>query len=136
MSPTIKRVLYVEGLITLPFLVGQFCDADLEVAFSAKSTLFVRDLQGIRFTNLVVRWEYPISTQYIFKKQLSSNSNMFHGLMRFTIIKAHDTLGLFFYESRIETPEVLRKTFSLIEFNAFFKSSVLLSRTVLEARNS
>ncbi|GKF74018.1 hypothetical protein Tco_0220350, partial [Tanacetum coccineum] len=42
---TIKRVYYVEGLNHTLFSVGQFCDADLEVAFR-KSTCFVRDLQG------------------------------------------------------------------------------------------
>nr|GEZ89962.1 retrovirus-related Pol polyprotein from transposon TNT 1-94 [Tanacetum cinerariifolium] len=41
----INRVYYVEGLNHNPFSVGQFCDADLEVAFR-KSTCFVRDLQG------------------------------------------------------------------------------------------
>nr|GEU96137.1 integrase, catalytic region, zinc finger, CCHC-type, peptidase aspartic, catalytic [Tanacetum cinerariifolium] len=42
---TIKRVYYVEGLNHNLFSVGQFCDADLEVAFW-KSICFVRDLQG------------------------------------------------------------------------------------------
>ncbi|GJX69693.1 retrovirus-related pol polyprotein from transposon TNT 1-94 [Tanacetum coccineum] len=42
---TINRVYYVEGLNYNLFSVGQFCDADLEVAFR-KSTCFVRDLQG------------------------------------------------------------------------------------------
>nr|GEW26210.1 hypothetical protein [Tanacetum cinerariifolium] len=42
---TINRVYYVEGLNHNLFLVGQFCDANLEVAFR-KSTCFVRDLQG------------------------------------------------------------------------------------------
>ncbi|GJQ95432.1 hypothetical protein Tco_0006571 [Tanacetum coccineum] len=42
---TIRRVYYVEGLNHNLFSVGQFCDADLEVAFR-KSTCFVRDLQG------------------------------------------------------------------------------------------
>ncbi|GJX62996.1 retrovirus-related pol polyprotein from transposon TNT 1-94 [Tanacetum coccineum] len=42
---TIKRVYYVEGLNHNLFSVGQFCDADLEVAFR-KSTCFMRDLQG------------------------------------------------------------------------------------------
>nr|GFB83237.1 retrovirus-related Pol polyprotein from transposon TNT 1-94 [Tanacetum cinerariifolium] len=42
---TINRVYYVEGLNYNLFLVGQFHDADLEVAFK-KSTCFVRDLQG------------------------------------------------------------------------------------------
>nr|GEZ87637.1 retrovirus-related Pol polyprotein from transposon TNT 1-94 [Tanacetum cinerariifolium] len=42
---TINRIYYVEGLNHNLFSVGQFCDADLEVAFR-KSTCFVRDLQG------------------------------------------------------------------------------------------
>nr|GEZ53701.1 retrovirus-related Pol polyprotein from transposon TNT 1-94 [Tanacetum cinerariifolium] len=42
---TIKRVYYVEGLKHNLFFVGQFYDADLEVAFR-KSTCFFRDLQG------------------------------------------------------------------------------------------
>nr|GFC25223.1 putative ribonuclease H-like domain-containing protein [Tanacetum cinerariifolium] len=42
---TINRVYYVEGLNHNLFSAGQFCDADLEVAFW-KSTCFVRDLQG------------------------------------------------------------------------------------------
>ncbi|GJU15507.1 retrovirus-related pol polyprotein from transposon TNT 1-94 [Tanacetum coccineum] len=42
---TINRVYYVEGLNHNLFSVGQFFDADLEVAFR-KSTCFVRDLQG------------------------------------------------------------------------------------------
>ncbi|GJW37174.1 retrovirus-related pol polyprotein from transposon TNT 1-94 [Tanacetum coccineum] len=41
---TINRVYYVEANHNL-FLVGQFCDANLEVAFQ-KSECFVRDLQG------------------------------------------------------------------------------------------
>ncbi|GJZ94761.1 retrovirus-related pol polyprotein from transposon TNT 1-94 [Tanacetum coccineum] len=41
----IKRVYYVEGLNHNLFSIGQFCDADLEVAFR-KSTCFMRDLQG------------------------------------------------------------------------------------------
>nr|GEY12657.1 retrovirus-related Pol polyprotein from transposon TNT 1-94 [Tanacetum cinerariifolium] len=45
---TINRVYYVEGLNHNLFLVGQFCDTDLEVAFR-KSTCFVRDLQGNDF---------------------------------------------------------------------------------------
>nr|GEU93751.1 retrovirus-related Pol polyprotein from transposon TNT 1-94 [Tanacetum cinerariifolium] len=42
---TIKRVYYVEGLSHNLFSVGQFCDADLEVAFR-KSTCYIRDLKG------------------------------------------------------------------------------------------
>ncbi|GJZ26422.1 hypothetical protein Tco_0570675 [Tanacetum coccineum] len=43
---TISRVSYVEGLGHNLFSVGQFCDSDLEVAFS-KHTCFIRDLEGV-----------------------------------------------------------------------------------------
>nr|GEV50237.1 ribonuclease H-like domain-containing protein [Tanacetum cinerariifolium] len=42
---TIKRVYYVEELNHNLFFVGQFYDADLEVAFR-KSTCYIRDLKG------------------------------------------------------------------------------------------
>ncbi|GJS53252.1 retrovirus-related pol polyprotein from transposon TNT 1-94 [Tanacetum coccineum] len=42
---TVKMVYYVEGINHNLFFVGQFCDADLEVAFW-KSTCYVRDLKG------------------------------------------------------------------------------------------
>nr|GEV37529.1 retrovirus-related Pol polyprotein from transposon TNT 1-94 [Tanacetum cinerariifolium] len=42
---TIKRVYYVEWLNHNLFFVGQFCDADLEVAFR-KSTCYIHDLKG------------------------------------------------------------------------------------------
>nr|GEZ90452.1 integrase, catalytic region, zinc finger, CCHC-type, peptidase aspartic, catalytic [Tanacetum cinerariifolium] len=44
-SIMIKRVYYVEGLNHNLFSVGQFCDANLEVAFQ-KSTCYIRDLKG------------------------------------------------------------------------------------------
>ncbi|GJW99864.1 hypothetical protein Tco_0662560 [Tanacetum coccineum] len=42
----ISRVYYVEGLRHNLFYVGQFCDADLEVAFR-KNTCFIRNLEGV-----------------------------------------------------------------------------------------
>nr|GEX64624.1 hypothetical protein [Tanacetum cinerariifolium] len=42
---TIKRVYYVKGLNHNLFSIGQFYDADLEVAFR-KSTCYIRDLKG------------------------------------------------------------------------------------------
>nr|GEZ67901.1 integrase, catalytic region, zinc finger, CCHC-type, peptidase aspartic, catalytic [Tanacetum cinerariifolium] len=42
---TITRVYYIEGLNHNLFSIGQFCDADLEVAFR-KSTCFIRALKG------------------------------------------------------------------------------------------
>nr|GEY20351.1 integrase, catalytic region, zinc finger, CCHC-type, peptidase aspartic, catalytic [Tanacetum cinerariifolium] len=50
---TINRFYYVEGLNHNLFSVGQFCDADLEVAFR-KSTCFVRDLQGHTNSSMVM----------------------------------------------------------------------------------
>nr|GEU87570.1 hypothetical protein [Tanacetum cinerariifolium] len=56
---TITRVYFVEGLGHNLFLVGQFCDADLEVAFR-RNTCFIRDLDGVnllkgnRSTNLYI----------------------------------------------------------------------------------
>ncbi|GJS41378.1 retrovirus-related pol polyprotein from transposon TNT 1-94 [Tanacetum coccineum] len=41
-----SRVYYVEGLGHNLFSVGQFCDADLEVAFW-KNTCFIRNLKGV-----------------------------------------------------------------------------------------
>ncbi|GJT42803.1 retrovirus-related pol polyprotein from transposon TNT 1-94 [Tanacetum coccineum] len=63
----ISRVYYVEGLGHNLFFVGQFCDADLEVAFQ-KNTCFIRNLEGVdllsgsRDTNL-----YPISLDDMLK---------------------------------------------------------------------
>ncbi|GJX91634.1 hypothetical protein Tco_0344960 [Tanacetum coccineum] len=71
---TIKWVYYVKGLNHNLFSVGQFCDADLEVAFR-KSIVFVRDFQGKRFTI----WCHDlIFTQYLFKNHFI-NYNLFMG---------------------------------------------------------
>nr|GEU46836.1 retrovirus-related Pol polyprotein from transposon TNT 1-94 [Tanacetum cinerariifolium] len=67
---TISRVYYVEGLGRNLFSVGQFCDADLEVAFQ-KNTYFIRNLDGVdllsgsRDTNL-----YTISLDEMLKTSL------------------------------------------------------------------
>nr|GEY45934.1 putative ribonuclease H-like domain-containing protein [Tanacetum cinerariifolium] len=50
---TIKRVYYVEGLNHNLFFIGQFCDADLEVAFR-KSTCYIRDLKGNDLLTVIV----------------------------------------------------------------------------------
>nr|GEZ89829.1 retrovirus-related Pol polyprotein from transposon TNT 1-94 [Tanacetum cinerariifolium] len=43
---TITRVYFVKGLGHNVFSLGQFCDADLEVAFR-RTTCFIRDLDGV-----------------------------------------------------------------------------------------
>nr|GEW02251.1 putative ribonuclease H-like domain-containing protein [Tanacetum cinerariifolium] len=55
----INMVYYVEGLNHNLFSVGQFCDANLEVAFM-KSTCFVRDLQG---NDLLIAHAHILSQQ-------------------------------------------------------------------------
>nr|GFA08398.1 copia protein [Tanacetum cinerariifolium] len=62
---TINRVYYVKVLNHNLFSVGQFCDADLEVAFW-KSTCFVRDLQG---NDLVTGNRDLISIQFLFNNR-------------------------------------------------------------------
>ncbi|GKC78703.1 retrovirus-related pol polyprotein from transposon TNT 1-94 [Tanacetum coccineum] len=42
----VSRVYYVDGLGHNLFSIGQFCDADLEVAFR-KNTCFIRNLEGV-----------------------------------------------------------------------------------------
>ncbi|GJW26307.1 retrovirus-related pol polyprotein from transposon TNT 1-94, partial [Tanacetum coccineum] len=42
----ISRVYYIEGLGHNLFSIGQFCDADLKVAFR-KNTCFIRNLEGV-----------------------------------------------------------------------------------------
>nr|GEU60915.1 retrovirus-related Pol polyprotein from transposon TNT 1-94 [Tanacetum cinerariifolium] len=64
---TITRVYFVEGLGRNLFSVGQFCDADLEVAFR-RNTCFIRDLNGVdllkgnRSTNLYTINLYDIAS--------------------------------------------------------------------------
>ncbi|GKB37064.1 hypothetical protein Tco_0882006 [Tanacetum coccineum] len=75
----ISRVYYVEGLGHNLFSVGQFCDADLEVAFQ-KNACFIHNLEGVdlhsgsRDTNL-----YTISLDDMLKSSpiclLSKASN-------------------------------------------------------------
>nr|GEY50535.1 Gag-Pol polyprotein [Tanacetum cinerariifolium] len=59
---TIKRVYYVEGLNHNLFFVGQFCDADLEVAFR-KSTCYIRDVKG---NDLLTGTEFLNKTLYAY----------------------------------------------------------------------
>nr|GEY05634.1 hypothetical protein [Tanacetum cinerariifolium] len=49
----IKMVYYVEGLNHNLFSVGQFCDADLEVAFR-KSTCYIQSINGKKYVLVIV----------------------------------------------------------------------------------
>ncbi|GJU56818.1 retrovirus-related pol polyprotein from transposon TNT 1-94 [Tanacetum coccineum] len=69
-NATILRVYYVEGLRHNLFFAGQFCDADLKVAFW-KNTFFIHNLEGVdllsrsRDTNL-----YTISLDDMLKTSM------------------------------------------------------------------
>nr|GFA83516.1 retrovirus-related Pol polyprotein from transposon TNT 1-94 [Tanacetum cinerariifolium] len=65
------KVYYVKGLNHNLFSVGQFCDADLEVAFK-KSTCFVRDLQG----NDLLTGNHGSDLYIISLKELTSSTSL------------------------------------------------------------
>nr|GEW67151.1 hypothetical protein [Tanacetum cinerariifolium] len=84
---TIKRVYYVEGLNHNLFFVGQFCDADLEVAFR-KSTCFIRDLKG---NDLLTAWLWHrrLSHLNFDTINLLSKNDIVVGLPKLKFIKDH-----------------------------------------------
>ncbi|GJR59039.1 retrovirus-related pol polyprotein from transposon TNT 1-94 [Tanacetum coccineum] len=128
----INRVYYVEGLNHNLFSVGQFCDADLEVAFR-KSTCFVRDLHGNdlltgnRGSDL-----YTISLQettsstpiclmarasptqaWLWHRRLSHLNFDYINLLS----KKDVVIGLPKLNSKDETPEVLKDFLTMIQQN-------------------
>nr|GFA62986.1 hypothetical protein [Tanacetum cinerariifolium] len=128
---TIKRVYYVEGLNYNLFSVGQFCDADLDVAFR-KSTCFIRNLKGndllpgSRGTDL-----YSITLQdtnspnpiYLVAKVTSSQAWLWHRRLSHLNF---DTINLLskndivihldsFLRSKDDTPEVLIDFLRLVQ---------------------
>ncbi|GJT95878.1 retrovirus-related pol polyprotein from transposon TNT 1-94 [Tanacetum coccineum] len=86
---TISTVYFIEGLGHNLFYVGQFCDADLEVAFG-KNTYFIRNLEGVdlllgpRDTNL-----YKISLDDILKTSPISKDGLARGIPRLKFQKDH-----------------------------------------------
>ncbi|GKD14484.1 integrase, catalytic region, zinc finger, CCHC-type containing protein, partial [Tanacetum coccineum] len=90
---TIKRVYYVKGLNQNLFFVGQFCDADLEVAFW-KSTCYIRDLKGndlltgSRGTYFMVMALSSLSSKFDIINLLSKN-NIVTGLPKLKFVKDH-----------------------------------------------
>nr|GEZ65131.1 integrase, catalytic region, zinc finger, CCHC-type, peptidase aspartic, catalytic [Tanacetum cinerariifolium] len=129
-SITIKRVYYVEGLNHNLFSVGQFCDADLEVAFR-KSTCFIRDLKGndlltgSRGTDL-----YSITLQdtnspnpiCLMAKATSSQAWLWHrpsmNGKRYVLVIVDDYsryTWTHFLRSKDETPEVLIDFLRLVQ---------------------
>nr|GEY91611.1 hypothetical protein [Tanacetum cinerariifolium] len=84
---TIKRVYYVEGLNHNLFSVGQFCDADLEVAFR-KSTCYIRDLKR---NDLLIAWLWHrhLSHLNFDTINLLSKNDIVVGLPKLKFIKDH-----------------------------------------------
>ncbi|GJW62343.1 retrovirus-related pol polyprotein from transposon TNT 1-94 [Tanacetum coccineum] len=86
---TISRVYYVEGLRHNLFLVGQFYESDLEVAFQ-KTTCFIRNLDsvnllsGSRDTNL-----YTISFDDMLKTSPISKDSLARGILKLKFKKDH-----------------------------------------------
>nr|GEZ38531.1 hypothetical protein [Tanacetum cinerariifolium] len=82
-----KRVYYVEGLNHNLFFIGQFCDADLEDAFS-KSTCYIRDLKG---NDLLTAWLWHrrLSHLNFDTINLLSKNDIVVGLLKLKFVKDH-----------------------------------------------
>ncbi|GKA03046.1 phosphoinositide phosphatase SAC6-like protein [Tanacetum coccineum] len=100
---TIKRVYYVKGLNHNLFFVGQFYDADLEVAFR-KSTCYIRDLKG---NDLLIAKATP-SQAWLWHHRLSHLKFDFINLLSKNDITQ-------FLRSKDETPEVLIDFLKLVQ---------------------
>nr|GEX78198.1 hypothetical protein [Tanacetum cinerariifolium] len=81
------RVYYVEGLNHNLFSIGQFCDADLEVAFR-KSTCFICDLNG---NDLLTAWLWHrrLSHLNFDTINLLSKNDIVVGLPKLKFVKDH-----------------------------------------------
>nr|GEY34516.1 hypothetical protein [Tanacetum cinerariifolium] len=88
----IKRVYYVEGLNDNLFSVGQFCDADLEVAFR-KSTCYIRDLKGndllTAASSQAWLWHRRLSHLNFDTINLLSKNDIVVGLPKLKFVKDH-----------------------------------------------
>nr|GEV23530.1 hypothetical protein [Tanacetum cinerariifolium] len=91
-SVTIKRVYYVEGLNHSLFSVGQFCDADLEVAFQ-KSACYIRDLKGndllTATSSQACLWHHCLSHLNFDTINFLSKNDIVVGLPKLKFVKDH-----------------------------------------------
>nr|GEY24995.1 hypothetical protein [Tanacetum cinerariifolium] len=89
---TIKRVYYVEGLNHNLFSIGQFYDADLEVAFW-KSTCYIRDLKGndllTATSSQALLWHRHLSHLNFDTINLLSKNDIVIGLPKLKFVKDH-----------------------------------------------
>ncbi|GJV29215.1 retrovirus-related pol polyprotein from transposon TNT 1-94, partial [Tanacetum coccineum] len=118
----ISRVYYVEGLGHNLFFVGQFCDADLEVAFQ-KNTCFIRNLEGVdllsgsRDTNLyIISLDDMLKSYPIFQNVRTDNGTEF---VNQTLREWYENVGITHQTSVARTPQqngvVERRNQTLIE---------------------
>nr|GEU89194.1 hypothetical protein [Tanacetum cinerariifolium] len=110
---TITRVYFVEGLGHNLFSVGQFCDADLEVAFR-RNTCFIRNLDGVdllkgnRSTNLYTINLHEIASAspiYLMARATPTKSWLWH--QRLSHLN-FDTINDLAKNDLDETPEVIK----------------------------
>ncbi|GKA48198.1 retrovirus-related pol polyprotein from transposon TNT 1-94 [Tanacetum coccineum] len=144
---TIKRVYYVKGLNHNLFSVGQFCDADLEVAFR-KSTCYILDLKGNDFlTGKAKRKSFLTKTTLSSKRRLQLLHMDLCGLMHVESINGKkyvlvivDDLSRYtwthFMRSKDETPEVLIDFLTLVQrgLHAQMASDHVSSDPVLQSK--
>ncbi|GJW64497.1 retrovirus-related pol polyprotein from transposon TNT 1-94 [Tanacetum coccineum] len=135
---TTNRVYYVEGLNYNLFSVGQFCDADLKVAF-LKSTCFVRDLQGNDLLTVKQkRSSFKTKVVPSLKGRLNLLHMDFYGSMRVECINGKKYILVIvddysrytwtlFLRSKDETPEVLKDFLKMIQRN--LQAQVITVRT-------
>nr|GEZ06511.1 hypothetical protein [Tanacetum cinerariifolium] len=111
---TIKRVYYIEGLNYNLFSIGQFCDADLEVAFR-KSTCYIRDLKG---NDLLTAWLWRRRIFHLNFDTINllSKNEIVIGLPKLKFVKDHLC-------SSCELGKAKRKSFeSKIHLDSFLRS--------------
>nr|GEY00048.1 integrase, catalytic region, zinc finger, CCHC-type, peptidase aspartic, catalytic [Tanacetum cinerariifolium] len=128
---TIKRVYYVKGLNHNLFSIGQFSDADLEVAFR-KSTCFIRDLKendlltgsrGKDLYSIILQDTNSPNPIFLMAKATSSQVWLWHHHLSHLNF---DTINLLskndivihldsFLRSKDETPEVLIDFLRLVQ---------------------
>ncbi|GJZ20324.1 retrovirus-related pol polyprotein from transposon TNT 1-94 [Tanacetum coccineum] len=119
---TIKRVYYVEGLNYNLFSVGQFCDADLEVAFRKSTYTSTPDpicLMAKATSSQAWLWHRRLSHLNFDSINLLLKNDIVIGLPKLKVVKDHlcssYELGkakrkytwTHFLRSKDETPEVL-----------------------------
>nr|GEU61610.1 hypothetical protein [Tanacetum cinerariifolium] len=108
---TINKDYYIEGLNHNLFSVGQFCDADLEVAFR-KSTYFVRDLQG---SDLLTRRLNLLHMDLCGPMRVASINEKKYILV---IVDDYSRYTwTLFLRSKDKTPEVLKEFLMMIQRN-------------------